>query len=302
MRLFFLFFFIFSPISFAETNTTVEESNTTALETSIHNELAREKLKEEIKAKQAEAQKILEAERLATAQKKRLKEEEERQILEARLTALIEEKAKIDEYLSKNNLWNRVYSNHETYQLLMLNLKDLTEKIDFLKRNYNPSKEEKDRLSAYIKEYKVIEEKLSFLKEYKDDPFKKIVKPPKIDKEPSITNPIDIITALSFEKQVESIYEEYQKNYKTLEDAVLKLTRKSEILQEMVLKTRGKIYNNYVKELRNVENKLIDFKRTQDNLKTIVEAFESDISQIKFKIKKGIENEVKKSEKRKKNV
>jgi small-conductance mechanosensitive channel len=177
----------------------------------------------------------------------------------------------------------------------MLNLKELDEKIIALKTNYTPSKEDKKRLIAYIKEYQIIEGKLSFLKEYKDNPFKNIVKAPKIAKEPSITNPIDIISALSFEKQVESINEDYKKKYQTLKDAVSKLTRKSELLQEMVLKTRGKIYNHYVKELRNVENKLADFKQTQDNLKTIVEAFDSEVSRIKLTLKKGIEAEVKKS-------
>jgi small-conductance mechanosensitive channel len=295
MRFFFLLFLFFFQISFAETNTSIEESNTTAVNNSRRNELAREKLEQEIKIKQAEAQKLLEAQRLAKAQKKHLKEEEDRQILEARLTELIEEKKKIDEYLAKDNLWNRVYSNHETYQLFTLTLRELDEKIDRLKENYTPSDEDKKKLSMYIKEYKLIEGKLSFLKEYKENPFESIVKAPKIEKAPSITNPIDIITALSFEKQVESINDNYKKKYETLDDAVTKLTRKSELLQEMVLKTRGKIYNHYVKELRNVENKLADFKQTRDYLKTTVEAFDSEISQMRFTIKKGIENEVKKS-------
>jgi len=295
MKLLLLLFLTLSQIVFAETNSTTKESNITTLERSVFNAIKREKLKEEIKVKRAEAQKIVEAKKVAEAQKRRLKKEEDRQILESRLTELIEEKKKIDEYLAKDNLWNRVYSNHETYQLLSLNLSELDEKINSLKENYSKSNEDKNRLKAYTKAYQLIEGKLSFLKEYKDNPFKNIVKPPKIEKAPSVTNPIDIIIALSFEKQVDSMNEDYKKKYQTLEDAVVKLSRKSEILQEMVLKTRGKIYNNYVKELRNVENKLSDFKETRDYLKTTVEAFDSEVSQNKFEIKKGIENEIKKS-------
>ena len=295
MRLLLFLFLIFSQITFAETNSSTKESNTTSVNSSRINETAREKLKQEIKAKQAEAQNLAEAQKLAEAQQKRLKEEEDRQILEARLTELIKEKKKIDEYLDKDNLWNRVYSNHETYQLFMLNLTELDEKIARLKENYTPSIDDQKRLSTYIKEYQLIEKKLSFLKEYKENPFESIVKAPKIEEAPSITNPIDIITALSFEKQVESINDNYKKKYQTLEDAIVKLTRKSELLQEMVLKTRGKIYNHYVKELRNVENKLSDFKQTRDYLKTTVEAFDSEISQMRFTIKKGIGEEIKKS-------
>ena len=295
MKLFFILFLFFSQITFSETNRTIEESNSTALNNSKKNDLAREKLKEEIKAKQVEAEKIVEAKKRAEIRKKHLKEEEERQILESRLTKLIKEKDKIDEYLSKDNLWNRVYSNHERYQLLTLNLSELDNKIAVLEKKHTLSMEDKEKLKSYIREYQLIEGKLSLLKEYKDNPFKNIVTPPTIEKEPSITNPIDIITALSFEKQVESINDDYKKKYQTLNDAISKLTRKSELLQEIVIKTRGKIYNQYVKELRNVENKLSDFKQTRDYLKTTVEAFDSDVSQIKFTINKGIEHEIKKS-------
>jgi len=295
MRLFFFLFLFFSQIIFAENNTSIEESNSTDINNSKQNDLVREKLKEEIKAKQIEAQKLAEAKRREEERKKHLKEEEERQILESRLTELIEEKDKIDEYLSKDNLWNRVYSNHERYQLLTLNLRELDNKIAVLEKQDTLSVEDKEKLKSYIREYQLIEGKLSLLKEYKDNPFKNIVKPPTIEKEPSITNPIDIITALSFEKQVESINDDYKKKYQTLNDAISKLTRKSELLQEIVIKTRGKIYNQYLKELRNVENKLSDFKQTEDYLKATVEAFDSDVSQIKFKIKKGIGNEIKKS-------
>jgi small-conductance mechanosensitive channel len=285
-----------SNVTFVEVNSGIKELNRTVVAPlPTPNQLAREKLKHEIEAKQLEAQKKVEEKKREEAERKRLEEEKKRQILESRLTALIEEKKKIDNYLAKDNLWNSVYSNHESYQLLSLELQELNERIRLLRENYNPSKEEKKRLSSYIEDYQIIEGKLSLLKEYKDNPFSNLVEPPKIEKEPSVTNPIDIITAMSFEKQIDTIHEDYKKKYESLDNAVIKLIRKSEILQEMVLKTRGKIYNEYVSELRNIENKLLDFKRTRNMLKIREEAFDRDISQIKFKINKGIADEIKKS-------
>jgi small-conductance mechanosensitive channel len=296
MRVVLFFTLLFLQTLIAESNVTKEESNSTVVAPlPTPNQIAREKLKHEIEAKQLAAQKKAEAKKKAETEKKRLEEEKKRQILEARLTALIEEKKKIDDYLAKDNLWNRVYSNHETYQLLTLELKEINDKIRILRENYNPSKDDKKNLSTYIEDYQIIEGKLSLLKEYKDNPFSNLVEPPKIEKEPSVTNPIDIITAMSFEKQVDSVHDDYKKKYQSLDNAVAKLNRKSEILQELVLKTRGKIYNEYVSELRNVENKLSDFKRTLNMLKIREEAFDRDISQIKFKVNKGIEDEIKKS-------
>jgi len=295
MRVFFLLslFLFLCQVLFAESNSTVsliQESNVTT-----HTATPREQLEEEIKVKKAEAEKLAEEKRLAEKEKKRLKEEEARQILAARLTQLLEERKNIDAYLEKDNLWSRVYSNHETYQLLMLNLKELDEKMSAIRNSYNPSTQDKIDLKSYENAYEVIEKKLTFLKEYRDNPFKNLIEPPKIDKEPSITNPIDIITALSFQKQVETLNEDYNKRYKSLNEAVYKLNREGEILQEIVLKTQGNIYDNYVKELRNLENKLADFRQARDYLKTTVEAFDSDVSQIKFKINKGIEDEIEKS-------
>ena len=300
MKIVLLFILIFFKVLLAdESNVTVEELNLTTvtppLPSPTPNQIAREKLKDEIKAKQLEAQKKAEERKKEDVEKKRLEEEKKRQILEARLTALIEEKKKINEYLAKDNLWNRVYSNHETYQLLTLELQELDDKIRILKENYSLSKSDKKRLSMYVEDYQITEGKISLLAEYKDNPFTNLVEPPTIEKEPSITNPVDIITAMSFEKQIDTINEDYKKKYESLDLAVVKLSRKSEILQEMVLKTRGKIYNQYVSELRNVENKLGDFKRTRTILKTRVEAFDKDVDEIKFKINKGIAGEIKKS-------
>lgn len=295
MRFFFFLTLIFSITIFADINSTISEPEVITLDASVEKEIEREKIKEEIKARQAELEKTLRAKELDEYKKRRLKEEKARQILEARLTKLIEEKKKIEEYLSKDNLWNRIYSNHETYQLLELNLKELNTKISDIKNKYSPSIQDKIDLKSYENAYDVIEKKLSFLREYKDNPFKKLIKPPKIDKEPSITNPVDIITALSFQKQVDTLNSDYKKRYKSLNVAVSKLIRESQILQELVLKTKGTIYNNYVKELRNLENKLTDFRQARDYLKTTVDAFDSDVSQIKFKINKGIEDEIEKS-------
>jgi len=311
MQFFFIFLIFFLQSVVAESNLTQEvESTLIHLDSSdksekkitvekaslpTPNQIEREKLKREIKAKKIEEQKRLK-EKSKRLEEERLEEEEqERQILAARLTSLLEEKKEIDQYLRKDNIWNRVYSNHETYQRLTRQLTELKKKITLLESRGSFSEIEKEELSNYVEEYQVLEGKLSQLIDYKTDPFEELVKSPKMGKAPMITNPIDIISALSFQKQIEGLQDEYKKRYKTLENAVKKLNRKSELLQEMVIKTRGKIYNKYVDELRATETKLSDFERTSKILKTTVNAFDKDVSQINFKIDEGIKHEVKKS-------
>jgi small-conductance mechanosensitive channel len=311
MRLILFLFLIFSQNSFAESNLTKEVKatflelvSTSSVETNSSkegsvslstNQIAREKLKQKMEEKRLEAVKKAEIQKRKYELARLQREEEQRQILVARLTSLIEEQKIIDDYLSKDNLWNRTYSNHETYQKLSTDQKRLNDKILALKEKLLFNKGERKKLEKYEEEYQIIEGKLSQLKEYKDDPFKGLLESPKISKEPSITNPIDIITALSFQKQMESSEDELQKHYQALDNAVTKLYRKSIILQEMVIKTRGKTYNNYVDELRNTEHKLSDFERTLKIFKITVEAYERDVSQMNFKINENIEHEIKKS-------
>jgi small-conductance mechanosensitive channel len=279
---------------------TLLELNTTSPETAKRNQtpsvnqIARDKLKKEMEEKKLEDLKEAFAKKKKEEENRLETEEKERQLLASRLTTLRDEKKEIDNYLSKDNLWDRVYSNHETYQNHSTKLERVKDSISVLKDKHFLDKRERKILEKYMEERQVIDGKLLLLKEYKDDPFQNLLETPTIGKEPTLTNPIDIITAMSFQKQMESVKEDYKQRYISLEDAVTKLHRKSMLLQEMVIKTRGKIYNNYVDELRNNKHKLSDFERTLNLFKTLVTAYERDVSQVNFKINESIEHEVKK--------
>ena len=259
------------------------------------NQIEREKIKQEIEHKKLIEAKKLEAKKQRLEEARLEQEELDRQILSERLSTLLEEKEQIDFYLAKKNLWNRIYLNHETYQKVNVKLNVLKEKVFNLKSSKNLSEEKTIQLKKYEEEYDIMDGKLSQLTEYSDDPFKNLTTSPKLEKEPSVTNPIDIITAVSFEKQLDGILEDFRNRYATLEEAVIKLKRKNKILEELVLKTRGKVYNNYVDELRSGQRKVIDFEKTLKILKTSVTALSQNVSQVKFKLKEGIEHEIKKS-------
>ena len=277
------------------TDSTLDKNGSKEINVTLSpNQIAREKLKQEMEEQKLEALKEEIAKKREVEIQRLEKEEKERQLLASRLTTLRDEKKEIDNYLAKDNLWNRVYTNHETYQQLNSDLERVEDKIINLKEKLAFNQEEKSQLEKYMEERQVIEGKLILLKEYKNDPFTNLLEAPQIEPEPSLTNPIDIITAMSFQKQMESVKEDFTQRYISLEDAVSKLNRKSMLLQEIVIKTRGTTYNNYVDELRSTEHKLADFERTLKLLKTTVKAYKQDVSQMNFKINESIQHEVKK--------
>ncbi len=249
---------------------TVQESN-----------VSKEKTKEDL-------QKELERE-------KAKKHREEIKTLLERINVLKTEKKKIDEELIKNNLWASVYFNHETYQRLDVQLQALNDQLKLYKSKSVLTEEEAKEFDKKTKKYKVIEGKLKQLNEYKNDPFVVLYRAPKITKEPSVTNPLDIITAMSFKKQLNTLQEEYLSRYQVLEDAIYKLNKKSKILQELVVKNRGESHDEYVDELRATENKITDFSETLEIFKTASNAFNQEVSQVNSNIDDAINAEIEKS-------
>ena len=247
--------------------------------------------------------------RLQEEKKKKLVEEEKKKkkvkilkqeaaskkVLFERINMLIKEKEDLDEALIKDNIWANVYLNHERYQTLNRELERVNDSISIFKSKAYLDKKDKALYEEILIEYQIIEGKLSQLKEYKDDPFIKLVASPAVGKEPIIANPLNIIEAMSFQKHLKSVKEEYEKDYETLNDAVTKLYEKNMLLQELVVKTEGKKKELYIEELKATESKLEDFELTLEILKTSVAAFDQKVSQVNLNLDDGIKKEIKKS-------
>ena len=299
-----LFFFLFLELSLAENNLTkkiettlldmiapsnkeVNEKNILLIKEAIH------KKKEENTVQKQEEEKLKQQQ--VKEEKLRLKEVEnfhEEQKLIERLKLIEDEKIEIDAELSKDNIWVKIYQPHETYQVLEMQGKEHDSEIKSYLKKEQLNEEEASELLIIQEEYKVIEGKLSQLNEYKLDPFTELLETPKLEAEPTITNPLDIITAMSYQKHLKTLKEENSNQYKTLEDAVGKLQRKNLILQELVLSTSNK---KFVLELSATEDKLVDFERTLAVFKISEDTFTQKVSQINLNIDKGIDKEIKKS-------
>ena len=260
-----------------------------------NNELKLKKQEREAQAKKTEEKLKKAEEKIKQAQEAFKEQEKQQKLLATRISMLLADKAEIDKVLSTDNIWVGLYRNHETYQILDAQQEAKIDRIKVFKSKSVLTQEEKLEYEKTLEEYQIIEGKLSQLKEYKDDPFEKLIASPEIGEEPTITNPLDIITAMSFKKQIKSTKEDFEQKFKSLNNAVIKLLEKTMILQELVVKTRGENYTEYVDELRVTENKIDEFEKTLEIFKTSVSAFDQKVSQINLRIDDGISREIKKS-------
>lgn len=247
---------------------------------------------------QADEQKIKsEAEEKARrlAQKKReeaARKREEQKRLSLRIAELITNKKAIEEDLAKNNLWMSTYLPYEKYQKFTLKSKKLSKELEEYKRKTHLSKVDKLTLKKLEEEYEIVEGKINQLSEYRSNPFEELIKPIKLEDEPIISNPLDIVTAMSYQKHLKSLEEENRKKYTALSEAVKKIRQEKFILQELSLLSENKIY---VKALSHTKEKLKDFELALEVFKTNVNTFAQKISQINTNLNKSIEAEIKRS-------
>jgi len=244
--------------------------------------------KEKSKA-QKEKENVVRLEKERLVEIIRLKKEK---ALSEHIKSLEEEKELIDSELSKDNIWASQYLPYEKYRNLSIRYQEFKDDIKEYEDKLTLTENEKADLKHLEEELKTTEGRLSQLNEYKHDPFTELLKPVQLDSEPSITNPLDIITAMSYQKHMKSLKEENDVRYKSLSEAVYKLRRKSMLLQELSLLNNG---NKYIEELSANEHKLEDFERTLKIFKTSVETFAQKVSQVNLNLDEGMEKEIKKS-------
>jgi len=218
------------------------------------------------------------------------KEESEKKEL---VKQLHKRKKKLDTELKKNNIWSKIYSNYHTYLFLKDTQKRVLKQIGLLhERKYMTDKEER-RLSSLKEQSKTIKGKLQLLDEYKEDPFRELLKPEPIGEAPTVGNPIAIISALSFQKKILSQQDEYNARYSSLSLIISKLKEEKNILKELIKLEPGS--REYHEELEDVESKLKTYEPVLEIFETTRSVYTKKIDEIRLKLRSEIRKEIEKT-------
>ncbi len=227
------------------------------------------------------------------------REDRERRIIQKR-ESFLKKLKKIDNEL-KDNIWLKAYSNYETYKRLEFMLHALDDRIKFLekkkKRRKRLTNKEKKALKKYKDEYKITEEKLEQLKEYKENPFKNLLTPDEIGKVPVVSSPLDIVNALSFQKHISSIEDDYNSRFQSLQNTVYKLNEKRQILLDFIKfnKDLNITDERYIDENKSISKQIELLNSKLEIFRTTKKALESKISELHLNIKNDISKQIKKA-------
>ena len=206
---------------------------------------------------------------------------------------LLLQKSVIDKELMDNNIWSKIYSNYHTYRELKKQKLLLDANIERLKKRKKLTKAQKKELEQEEARKVTLMGKLQLLKEYENDPFKKFLTPVHIEDVPTVGNPFAVISALSYQKKLNSDQEAYSARYDSLKHIMTKLKEKENILKRLIDTDSNK--TKFLQEYKNTQAKINTFEPVIEIFKTTNNVYTKKIDEIKLNLKNDIKKEVEKT-------
>ena len=131
----------------------------------------------------------------------------------------------------KDNVWFKRYGNYLNYQKLVEELSTVDAEIKKFKNTKDKVALEKYEKLASKQES--LEKQIELLQEFKTSPFSKMVESIELESYPKITNPLAIISALSYVKKIKQDSMDYRARIDRLDFLVGKLNEKLSLLEEI---------------------------------------------------------------------
>jgi len=230
---------------------------------------------------------------VATVQKPTKEEIAKKKETNKQISKLIEEKKALDKEISDNNIWTKIYSNYHIYKELKNQSTKLYQEIITLESKFELSKEELQKLKKLKEKQTIIQGKLQLLKEYEKDPFKKFITPPKIDDVPTVSNPLAVISAISYQEKLKSDQKEYEEKYNSIQKLIDEIKKKKLLLLELTKLAPNN--QEFQKELQELQDKLDTFAPELEIFKTTKSVYTKKIDEITLNLKQSIKREIQKA-------
>ncbi len=197
----------------------------------------------------------------------------------------------IDQKLDQESVWQKVYTNHLAY----VDMEERIKKIDRQIRAYKRKGPSRYRTAIRELEAKKVKlrEQLDLLKEYKANPFKTLIHPKDVKEIPSVTNPVAIISAFSYLKQLDEEQNRFEYEIDSLRKFIDLLNRKIAILKELI-EVEGKS-----RELREeLDRTLKEVSEAEDALtlhQTALIVYKKKVDEVRLRLTEQIKQQAKKA-------
>lgn len=203
-----------------------------------------------------------------------------------KLVSLQKELIDINTELS-TNIWITRYNNYLTYRKLEKNLAKI--KKDAKKYARWKGKKYKELSYQLFNKIKIKENELKLISEYKDSPIGKPITPNKIGTIPLVTNPVAIIEAMTYIRQLDENVDSYNNIKKGLQNVLLILQSKIAIVKSIYSLSKDK---KIQKILTKTKSEVKDFAMVVDIVSTTDGVYTKKALQTREEVRNSITTEI----------
>ncbi|CRF40390.1 mechanosensitive ion channel domain-containing protein [Helicobacter ailurogastricus] len=192
---------------------------------------------------------------------------------------------------TSDNIWLKKFSNFESYEQIYEEIQTIQHQIKALKHKKNGDTLKISTLNHTLQALKYQE---ALLEQYKMNPFKELVEKPNIANIPSITNPIAIVTGISFIKQIKAKYTTMKHHKKSLREVLDLINQELEVLMQLekLQKEGDQEQEGLAKKIYQEQVKKIELQGAQNLLKTSMDVYAKDIEEAESNIKSQIKDQI----------
>ncbi len=191
----------------------------------------------------------------------------------------------------KDNEWTKTYAAYITHKELLDQQKKIQNQIKELKHLKSLTKIQKKKLKKLQNLYQVLQDKISLVKDFEKNPFKRLITPYDFKNIPKIDNPFAIINGISYLKELAGKRNKYIEKYKTLNNTINQLQKERMLLEEIVKLSKNRLD---VQHLNSLNSEIKEFLTLKDIFKTTKDIYLKKTDELKIAIEGDIKKELKK--------
>lgn len=206
--------------------------------------------------------------------------------------ALKEEIKKVDKNLEEENIWLKKYSNYLTYKKLDEELAETAKELKALESKRKKRQADKERIEELSKRKTTLTQQTELLAEYREEPFAELIHPQELQETPEVNNPIAIINAFSYIKQVQQLKGEFEAKHHQLESLIEKLEKKKTLLTRL---NQLQPTPELDREIAAISIMLEEFDSVYDLFTLTMDVFTKKVDEVILDVSAAIKNEGEKS-------
>lgn len=203
----------------------------------------------------------------------------------------------LNEKLTSKNIWIERFQVKDELQALKNEQYQLERNI---KRLWNRrDKKSRDRLSEYLKQKEILKSQLQLLGDFADNGYDSLYHIDELATPPSVGNPVAILIALSYIKEIKNRRNEYTNKLNTLRQTITVLNEKIDVLGKkrelLKLNPQAESYKKAILQLDDdigtAEEMIGDFEPVLQIFSTTLSIFNKKVSEIELDLKSKIKTQ-----------